>query len=88
MSCAAWGLFSIAILVTATYALVVVRDLTMAAIFAGNMLACLAIVKLTLAPMPQWELSLEALSMKSIGHVLSSLGRQGRGLLRLAVAGC
>lgn len=48
VSCATWGLFAISHLATVAYALTVAADLTMAAIFTLNMLACIAILGLTI----------------------------------------
>lgn len=48
VSCATWSLFAISHLATVAYALMVVGDITMAAVFSLNMLACLAILALTI----------------------------------------
>lgn len=48
VSCATWSLFATSHLATVAYALTVVGDLTMAAVFTLNMLACLAILGLTI----------------------------------------
>ena len=48
VSCATWSLLAVSHLATVAYALAVVGDLTMAAIFTLNMFACLAILGLTI----------------------------------------
>lgn len=48
ISCATWSLFAISHLTTVIYALVAAHDLTMAAVFGGNALACFMILGVTL----------------------------------------
>lgn len=48
VSCTTWSLFALSHLATVSYALTVIGDLTMAAVFALNGIACLAILGLTI----------------------------------------
>jgi len=48
VSCGTWGLFAASHLATVFYTLVVAQDIVMAGLFGCNVLACLAIVSLTL----------------------------------------
>jgi hypothetical protein len=47
ISCMTWALFAVSHLSTVAYAALVLRDPTIALVFAGNTLACLAILGLT-----------------------------------------
>lgn len=48
ISCATWSLFAISHLTTVAYGFLATPDWTMAAVFAGNALACAVIISLTL----------------------------------------
>ena len=73
VSCLTWGLFAVSNLTTAAYALLVVSDLRMVAIFAVNTACCIIIVALTVYK----RLRLDGLAPPRLSETRRPIGRSG-----------